>query len=109
MLFRSWGHYCCLCLRNCFPVTIRGGEVLCVCENGYGKRTPVSEFTIHNRGGMGVIAINASKRNGNFVGAAPIRPSSEVMICTDAGVVIRMDSQTISKASRNTLCLDSFF
>ncbi len=83
-------------------VVPEGGEVLCVCENGYGKRTPVSEFTIHNRGGMGVIAINASKRNGNFVGAAPIRPSSEVMICTDAGVVIRMDSQTISKASRNT-------
>lgn len=83
-------------------ITNENAEILCVCENGYGKRTPIADFTLRNRGGQGVIAINASKRNGCFIGAVPVSKSSEVMICSDDGVVIRMDSTTISKTSRNT-------
>lgn len=76
-------------------------EVLCVCANGFGKRTKIAEFTKHNRGGKGVISINASKRNGQFIGAVAVEPDSEIMICSDDGIVIRTDSKGISETSRN--------
>lgn len=77
------------------------GDVLCVCANGYGKRTKVAEFSKHNRGGKGLISINASERNGNFIGAVAVESDSEIMICSDDGIVIRTDSQGIAKTSRN--------
>lgn len=76
-------------------------DVLCVCANGYGKRTPVAEFTKHNRGGKGVISINASKRNGHFVAAAAVESGSEIMICSDDGIAIRFDSKTVAETARN--------
>lgn len=76
-------------------------DVLCVCANGFGKRTKVAEFTKHNRGGRGVISINASARNGDFIGAVAVEADSEIMICSDDGIVIRTDSQGIAKTSRN--------
>lgn len=76
-------------------------DVLCVCANGYGKRTPVAEFTKHNRGGKGVISINASKRNGHFVAAAAVESDAEIMICSDDGIAIRFDSKTVAETARN--------
>ena len=79
-----------------------GGEVLCVCANGYGKRTKASEYTITNRSTQGMIAINASERNGEFVGAVGLDTSHEVMLCSTDGIVIRTASSNIARTGRNT-------
>lgn len=86
---------------NSLVVAHEDGDVLCACANGFGKRTKVTDFTKHNRGGKGVISINSSSRNGEFIGAVAVESDTEIMICSDDGVVIRMDSQTIAKTSRN--------
>lgn len=86
---------------NSLIVAHDDADVLCVCANGYGKRTKVAEFSKHNRGGKGLISINASDRNGAFIGAVAVESDSEIMICSDDGIVIRTDSQGIAKTSRN--------
>src|SRR5690606_3212923 len=53
-------------------IPTEGGQILAVCENGYGKRTVVSEFPAKGRGGQGVIGIQASERNGPVVGAVQV-------------------------------------
>ena len=63
--------------------------VLIATENGYGKRTPISEFTRHNRGAQGIIAINTSARNGKVVAAQLVKPDDEIMLITTGGVLIR--------------------
>ncbi|TCJ18489.1 DNA gyrase subunit A, partial [Parasulfuritortus cantonensis] len=64
-------------------------SVLTATENGYGKRTPVSEYTRHNRGGQGLIAIQTSERNGKVVAATLVDTSDEIMLITTGGVLIR--------------------
>ena len=78
------------------------GTVLTVTENGYGKRTELAEFPRHHRGGQGVIAMQASERNGAVVGAALVNDSDEIMLITDAGTLIRTRVQEISVLGRNT-------
>ncbi len=76
--------------------------VLIASENGYGKRTPFSQFPCHNRGGQGVISMQVTERNGPIVGAVPAGDEDEVMMITDAGSLIRMRAREISLQSRNT-------
>ena len=78
------------------------GKVLTVTENGYGKRTLLSGFPIHRRGGQGVIAIQTSKRNGAVVGAALVADQDEIMLITDAGTLVRTRVSEISVVGRNT-------
>ena len=78
------------------------GKVLTVTENGYGKRTLLSDFPIHRRGGQGVIAIQTSKRNGAVVGAALVADQDEIMLITDAGTLVRTRVSEISVVGRNT-------
>jgi DNA gyrase subunit A len=78
------------------------GTVLTVTENGYGKRTELAEFPRHHRGGQGVIAMQASERNGAVVGAALVNDSDEIMLITDAGTLVRTRVQEISVLGRNT-------
>ena len=75
--------------------------VLTVCERGYGKRTPIEEFRIQNRGGKGIILIDASDRNGPVVGIAMVKPEDEVMIITDRGQTIRTPIEGIRETGRN--------
>ncbi|HET7540737.1 MAG TPA: DNA gyrase subunit A [Polyangiaceae bacterium] len=75
--------------------------VLAVCERGYGKRTPIEEFRIQNRGGKGIILIDASDRNGPVVGIAMVKPEDEVMIITDRGQTIRTPIEGIRETGRN--------
>jgi DNA gyrase subunit A len=75
--------------------------VLAVCERGYGKRTPIEEFRIQNRGGKGIILIDASDRNGPVVGIAMVKPEDEVMIITDRGQTIRTAIEGIRETGRN--------
>ena len=63
--------------------------VLIATENGFGKRTPVGEFTRHGRGAQGMIAIQTTARNGKVVAARLVAPDDEVMLITTGGVLIR--------------------
>ncbi|MGE0312584.1 MAG: DNA gyrase subunit A [Lautropia sp.] len=77
-------------------------SVLIATENGFGKRTPVSEYTRHRRGSMGLIAIQASERNGPMVGAVLVDPTDELMLVTNAGVVVRTPVAQIREIGRAT-------
>jgi DNA gyrase subunit A len=76
-------------------------QVLAVCERGYGKRTPLEEFRQQNRGGKGIILIDASERNGPVVGLALVGAGDEVMLVTDRGQTIRTRVDEIRETSRN--------
>ncbi|MCK4510779.1 DNA gyrase subunit A, partial [bacterium] len=73
-----------------------------VTENGYGKRTSVSDYRIIKRGGQGVISIKANKRNGKVVAVRIVNEPDEVMIMTSKGVMIRLPVKGISLIGRNT-------
>ena len=77
-------------------------SVLTATENGYGKRTPVSEYTRHGRGTKGMIAIQTSERNGALVGAALVEPKNEVMLISTTGVLIRTSVESIREMGRST-------
>jgi len=77
-------------------------SVLTATENGYGKRTPVSEYTRHGRGTKGMIAIQTSERNGPLVGAALVEPKNEVMLISTTGVLIRTPVENIREMGRST-------
>ncbi|WP_172204332.1 DNA gyrase subunit A [Niveibacterium sp. COAC-50] len=76
-------------------------HVLTATENGYGKRTPIGDYTLHGRGTKGMIAIQGSERNGKLVGAVLVDPSDEVMLIADNGVLIRTHVDTIRETSRS--------
>jgi DNA gyrase subunit A len=77
-------------------------SVLTATENGYGKRTPIVEYTRHGRGTKGMIAIQQSERNGKVVAAALVRPDDEVMLISTGGVLIRTEVGSIREMSRST-------
>jgi DNA gyrase subunit A len=76
-------------------------QVLALCQRGYGKRTPLSEFRVQNRGGKGVILIDCSDRNGPVVSIALVKPGDEVMLITDRGQTIRTSVDNIRETGRN--------
>lgn len=77
-------------------------SVLTVTENGFGKRTPITEYTRHGRGGQGMIAIQTSERNGRVISAALVNSEDELMLITTGGVLIRTRVQEIREMSRAT-------
>ncbi|MBN9132287.1 MAG: DNA gyrase subunit A [Nitrosospira multiformis] len=76
--------------------------VLTATENGYGKRTPISEFTRHGRGSQGMIAIKTTERNGRVVAARLVREDDEIMLITTGGVLIRTRVKEVREMSRAT-------
>jgi DNA gyrase subunit A len=78
------------------------GLLLTVCENGYGKRTSVDEFPTKGRGGKGMIAIQASERNGPLVGATQLFEGDEIMLISDQGTMVRTRGDEVSIVGRNT-------
>ncbi len=76
--------------------------VLTATENGYGKRTPISEYTRHNRGTQGMIAIKTSERNGKVVTAKLVKPDDEIMLITSGGILIRTRVNEVREMSRAT-------
>ena len=76
--------------------------VLTATENGYGKRTSISEYTRHNRGTQGMIAIITSPRNGKVVTAKLVRPDDEIMLITSGGIMIRTRVKEVREMSRAT-------
>ena len=76
--------------------------VLTATENGFGKRTAVKEYTRHGRGGQGMIAIQASDRNGQLIGAVMVDDRDEVMLISTGGVLIRTAVSQIREQGRST-------
>jgi len=76
--------------------------VLTATENGYGKRTPIAEYTRHGRGTQGMIAIQTSDRNGSVVAATLVSPDDEIMLITNGGVLIRTRVREIREMGRST-------
>jgi len=77
-------------------------SVLTATENGYGKRTLVSEYTRHGRGGQGMIAIDCSERNGGLIGAQLVGAEDEIMLITTGGVLIRTRVAEVREQGRST-------
>jgi DNA gyrase subunit A len=75
--------------------------VLAVCEKGYGKRTQIDEFRIQNRGGKGIILIDASERNGPVVDVKLVKDGDEIMLITDRGQMLRTRAAEIRETGRN--------
>src|SRR5712692_5146237 len=81
-------------------IPVKGSLILSVTENGYGKRTPAYEYRLQGRGGSGVINVKTTARNGKVVGIAQVTEESEVMLISQYGKIIRMDSSTIRESGR---------
>ena len=77
-------------------------SVLTATENGYGKRTPITEYTRHGRGTKGMIAIQQSERNGKVVAATLVHADDEIMLITDKGVLVRTRVAEIRELGRAT-------
>ena len=76
--------------------------ILCVSENGYGKKTKLDDFPSHNRGGQGVISMKTSERNGSMVSAALVEDKDGIMLISDKGTMIRTSVAQVPTLSRNT-------
>jgi DNA gyrase subunit A len=77
-------------------------DVLVITEKGFGKRTPITEFRSQSRGGKGLIASKVTDRVGQIVAMRIVDVDDDIMIMTESGIVIRTDSQYISRVGRNT-------
>ncbi|MBI2791303.1 MAG: DNA gyrase subunit A [Gammaproteobacteria bacterium] len=77
-------------------------SILTATENGFGKRTAISEFPIKGRGGQGVISIQTTERNGAVVGAVQVEDNDEIMLITNGGTLVRTRVDEISIVGRNT-------
>jgi len=82
-------------------VPVKGSLILSVTENGYGKRTPADEYRLTNRGGKGVINVKTTERNGKVATIAQVSEDSQVMLISQYGKIIRMDSKTIRESGRS--------
>src|SRR6187401_1102139 len=83
-------------------VLIPGGTILSVTEQGYGKRTGLDEYRVQSRGGLGIINIQTSERNGKVIGVAQVTDDDELMLITQQGKILRMASKAIRTIGRAT-------
>ncbi len=86
-----------------------GGTILSVTEQGYGKRTELDEYRVQSRGGVGIINIQTSDRNGKVVGIAQVTDTEELMLITQQGKILRMaskDIRTIGRATQGVRLID---
>jgi DNA gyrase subunit A len=79
-----------------------GGTLLTVTERGYGKRTEIEEYRLTSRGGLGIINISTSERNGPVVGIAYVQEGDEVLVITQQGMIIRMQTDKLRAIGRGT-------
>ncbi|WP_027355974.1 DNA gyrase subunit A [Desulfofundulus thermocisternus] len=76
------------------------GDVLVVTDNGYGKRTPVSEYRLQARGGKGIISARVTERNGPVSAMLVVKPEEEIMVISAEGIIIRLKASEISSMGR---------
>ena len=85
------------------------GTLLTVSENGYGKRTELDEYRVQSRGGVGIINIQTTERNGRVVGIASVHDEDELMLVTQQGKILRMvtrDLRTIGRATQGVRLIE---
>src|SRR4051812_9015243 len=90
-------------------VVREGGTVLTVAQNGYGKRTGLEEYRLQSRGGVGIINIQSSDRNGKVVGIAYVHDDVEVLLISQQGMILRMkagDIRTIGRATQGVRLIE---
>ena len=75
-------------------------QVLTATQNGYGKRTPIADYTRKGKGGQGIIAIDTGERNGELVGAVLVSPTDDLMLITSGGVLIRTKVEQVRETGR---------
>ena len=78
-------------------------EVLVITENGYGKRTAASEYSVKGRGGKGIKTANITEKNGPLAGLTTVDGSEDILLITDKGVIIRFNVDSVSQTGRATL------
>src|SRR5687768_11601832 len=86
-----------------------GGTILSVTEQGYGKRTELDEYRVQSRGGVGIINIQTSERNGKVIGVMQVNDDDELMLITQQGKILRMkarDIRTIGRATQGVRLID---
>ncbi|PKL45985.1 MAG: DNA gyrase subunit A [Planctomycetes bacterium HGW-Planctomycetes-1] len=83
-------------------VAEEGASLLTVCEKGYGKRTELEDYRPQHRGGIGLINIKTSERNGNVVALKAVKDEDDIMIMTAKGIIIRTGLDEIREIGRNT-------
>ena len=84
-------------------LSVEGEDLLTISENGFGKRTPVSEYPIHKRGGKGIITYRVSEKTGKIIGARVVKPEDQMMLVNSGDVAIRISVEGISQTSRNAM------
>ncbi|MBQ2889941.1 MAG: DNA gyrase subunit A, partial [Clostridia bacterium] len=85
-----------MCLAN------EDTQLLAVTENGYGKRTELSEYRVQNRGGIGIKTYKCSDITGNVVGIRSVKDDEDIMIITSEGIIIRIAAKDVSSIGRST-------
>ena len=86
-----------------------GGTLLTVTEQGFGKRTEIEEYRVQSRGGVGIINIATPERNGQVVGIAYVQEGDEVLLITQQGMILRMqtnDVRAIGRATQGVTLID---
>ena len=78
------------------------GSLLTVTERGFGKRTEIEEYRVQSRGGVGIINISTSERNGQVVGIAYVEEGDELLLITQQGMIIRMPTNDVRAIGRAT-------
>ena len=87
----------------CMDIAVKGEEVLVISENGFGKRTPIEQYKIQQRNGIGLITYKISEKTGKLVGATICKPDDELMLINSSGVAIRINVSDISVTSRSAM------
>ena len=83
-------------------VVEKEGLILSIAEHGFGKRTPLEDYRLTSRGGKGVINMKTTLKTGNVVAILSVKEDSELVIVSQNGKIIRLDSSTIRQAGRST-------
>jgi DNA gyrase subunit A len=83
-------------------VVEKEGLILSLGENGYGKRTPLEDYRLTNRGGKGVINMKTTKKTGNVVAILSVREETDIVIVSQTGKIIRIEANTIRQVGRSS-------
>ena len=87
----------------CMDIAVDEEELLVISENGFGKRTPIRQYKLQNRGGIGLITYKISEKTGKLVGATICNKDDELMLINSNGVAIRINVRDISVTSRSAM------
>ena len=87
----------------CMDIAVDDEDLLVVSENGFGKRTPISEYKVQNRGGKGLLTYKINDKTGKLIGATMCRAEDELMLINNSGVAIRINIEDVSVTGRATM------